>query len=347
MNSKPLVALAMLFIFAVARPDDGDVSGWVQDASTGAYLSGATVTYIAPPGVDPGKRKPDETDRDGKYTIRAPLGRNESHNTFKIDLLVQKYQGPENIKRAIDTTIMILRVSKPGYRTFVGPVEVNGASLEPFEAFVDTVHLQPERAPTPSFAMAIKESIRVSSSNDQRLVPLGKLYEDTLVLTGLPVSKNHANGCVFMPLFPWNDFRPINEPFYRNRKEGFQLGIKAGLWNKQPAIVRTSHLKAYLAYFTPYLDQLPGKAKIATYPRLVGYGYAGAEPERVSRLLRTLEQLNPSNCSREEMSAVADQLTTAWPEVKEMVARYVTQRFGARRPRKNSTTPTTATFRSA
>jgi tetratricopeptide (TPR) repeat protein len=162
-----LVLLSLCFSSSVTmgRADDqpklhkasgvGGVYGFIMDADTHQYLSGANVALVLPSDMEPIKNSSDASDENGYYEIKAPLGSSSSH--LALDRLLELSGasilsgGGKKVEHVINVSQMILTVSKPGYKTFYGTVPVQYADADKFQVRLGTVALMPETEPYASY----------------------------------------------------------------------------------------------------------------------------------------------------------------------------------------------------
>ncbi len=131
----------------VTRPAKGNVVGYVLDAATHEPVVGAAV--VIRQGGEWAARGPTvaETDERGRYQAQSPLGRQKS--SFKFSLFRPSEKREE---KAIDIKQLDVRVEKPGYKTFLGPVTVAVASVPRFTIYMHEIRLAPEAAELTSFS---------------------------------------------------------------------------------------------------------------------------------------------------------------------------------------------------
>jgi len=134
----------------------GEAHGFVLDADTQAYLSGASIALSLPPDTEPVKGSTGLSNESGYYVIKAPLGASSSH--FAADRLGDLSiasilsGGGKKVEHIVDVSEMILTISKPGYKTFYGTVPVEYADADRFRVRLCPVLLMPDSKSYVSYA---------------------------------------------------------------------------------------------------------------------------------------------------------------------------------------------------
>lgn len=314
---------------ALAGPADGEAHGWVRDAQSGAWIPDARVAFIAPPGSVAKNRPGDKTDKWGRYTIPALLGSENKKRMINLPMPIFE-RGPSVVKVNVDASILIVEVSKPGYRTYRGPVEVNSAAVTPLGAVVDTVYLQPENAGKPGYALASGKSVRVETTSTNRLVAKGKLYEENMSYHDVPKSLNQTTHTSLRPYFDVGLLKYEFDSTRKITKDGMEVKLRTGLRDGARTFSGPRRVPPYLAEAISAIKLESGGLKVFEVRRLFGYGYEGSQPEKVNALLLRMEAMTPQNSTFSDLVAAGDELATAWPEIAPMVTNFVNARFGRR-----------------
>ncbi|MGI4789345.1 MAG: tetratricopeptide repeat protein [Janthinobacterium lividum] len=170
----------------------GEAYGFILDADTHAYLSGANVVLSLPADTEPIKGSTSVSTTNGYYEIKAPLGESSSH--FATDRIAELSiasllgGGGKKVEHFVNVSEMVVSVSKPGYKTFYGTVPVEEADAERFQVELSPVLLMPETKPyvsyvVPHMLLGKIDSIHLSST----VLNADEVVKYTIAYSHLPV----------------------------------------------------------------------------------------------------------------------------------------------------------------
>lgn len=129
----------------------GDAMGYVVDAQTNQYIAGAHIQLLLPADVKPIKGSEADTIPQGEYTLKASLGTVSTRIAAErfiflspANLITGLFNGGfHKTERHINVSQLLLRVTKDGYKPFVGPVQVEQANLEKNHVWLFPIKLAP------------------------------------------------------------------------------------------------------------------------------------------------------------------------------------------------------------
>jgi len=134
------------------RPDWGRLVGFVVDADTGEPVAGASVTVAVDGQFADQGQTVGQTDQQGRYEVRAPMGRIKRATKFSLLVLVGAAAIEKREERNLQITQANLRVQKSGCKPLLAPVTAAHASLPNFILFLHDILLAKESSPLPSFS---------------------------------------------------------------------------------------------------------------------------------------------------------------------------------------------------
>jgi len=148
----------------------GDAFGFVVDAENNHYLEGAHVQLLLPPNIQAIKGSEANTSKEGFYRFKASLGTVSTslatERIFDLSIASILFGGAQKTERHINVSQLNVRVTKDGYKPFVGPLLIYKADLEDNRVWLFPVKLAALNQPYLSYA---------SNRND-----LGKIESITL-----------------------------------------------------------------------------------------------------------------------------------------------------------------------
>lgn len=173
----------------------GSAYGFVLDAATHQYLTGATVSLSLPSDMEPIKNSHGITNQNGYYEIKASLGQSNTH--FALDRIGNLSLGnilsggEKQVDRILSASQLCLTVSKVGYKTFYGVVPLEYANADKFRVSLCPVYLRPETQKYVSYVdthlpLAKIEDVELSS----QFVAPDDVIHFTVKATGVPVRPN-------------------------------------------------------------------------------------------------------------------------------------------------------------
>ena len=170
----------------------GSAFGFVLDATTHQYLSGATVSLLLPADMETVKNSHNNSNDNGYYEIKAPLGDAHSHIAFDRvpDLSIASILsgGGKQVDRVLSASCLNLSVSKSGYKTFYGTVPLEYADADHFRVRLSPVLLMPDTQKyvsyvNPHYLPGKIEDVTLSS----QFVSPDDVIQFTVKATGVPL----------------------------------------------------------------------------------------------------------------------------------------------------------------
>jgi tetratricopeptide (TPR) repeat protein len=123
----------------------GDAYGFVVDADSQRYLTGAHIQLLMPPNVQKVSGGEADTINEGFYKIKAPLGTVSTQfaieRIFELSPIDFLFGAAKKTERHINVSQLNVKVTKEGYKPYVGPLRVNYADLGANRVWLSPVKL--------------------------------------------------------------------------------------------------------------------------------------------------------------------------------------------------------------
>ncbi|MFQ6133506.1 MAG: tetratricopeptide repeat protein [Armatimonadota bacterium] len=134
------------------RPNWGRLVGFVVDAETQEPVEGAAVTVEVDGEFAAEGQTVGQTDEQGRYEVRAPMGRIKEATKFDLLVLLGAAPIEKREERLLYITQANLRVEREGYKPLLAPVRAAHASLPNFILFLHDILLAKRASDLPSFS---------------------------------------------------------------------------------------------------------------------------------------------------------------------------------------------------
>ena len=173
----------------------GSAYGFILDASTHQYLTGASVTLAVPADMEPIKNSHATTNENGYFEIKAPLGESHTHSATErlADLSIASILGggAKQVDRILTASCLNFTISKAGYKTFYGTVPVYDPDAAKFRVNMSPVFLMPETQSyvshtNPHYMLGKIDTVELSS----RFVVPDEVINFTVKVSGVPLRPN-------------------------------------------------------------------------------------------------------------------------------------------------------------
>lgn len=170
----------------------GSAYGFILDASTHQYLTGASVTLAVPADMEAIKNSHATTNQNGYFEIKAPLGESHTHSATErlADLSIASILGggAKQVDRILTASCLNFTISKAGYKTFYGTVPVYDPDANKFRVNMSPVFLMPETQSyvshtNPHYLLGKIDSVKLSS----QFVAPDEVINFTVNVSGVPL----------------------------------------------------------------------------------------------------------------------------------------------------------------
>ncbi len=256
----PIAVLAQ----SIEKPRDlsgiGSARGWVLDGSSGLYLEGVKVELVLPPYYKQPKGSDATTGAEGFYSLKAPIGSHSSKIAIPADgisIASILGGGARKVTNHVNASQFLMRASKQGYKTYVGPVRVAHGDANDYVATMEPIQLARDQAPFGSFTSKIAETMTLKSISFANVVALhGKTLDAEIVLQNAPLTPRQK-----LPMTALWAAKPFDQVAFNPDSSNIQATYKKKIAVKGHELKPGPHLLVFgfldkygsFDYKTPYL----------------------------------------------------------------------------------------------